>query len=61
MTTDLRGAGRKASASVYDTLIAATAVARGLPLYTVNPDDFRGINALELVEIPHPDKPDATS
>ena len=61
VATDLRRAGRKASARASDTLIAATAVARGLPLYTVNPDDFRGINKLELVEIPHPDELDADS
>ncbi len=61
MAADLRRAGRKASARAYDTLIAATAVARGLPLYTVNPDDFRVINKLKFVEIPHPDEPDAES
>ena len=61
VAADLRRAGRKASARAYDALIAAIAVARGLPLYTVNPGDFRGINKLELVEIPHPDKPDAGS
>lgn len=61
VAADLRRAGRKASARAYDALIAAIAVARGLPLYTVNPDDFRGINKLELVEIPHPDEPDADS
>ncbi len=61
VAADLRHAGRKTSARAYDALIAATAVARGLPLYTVNPDDFRGINKLELVEIPHPDELDADS
>ena len=61
MATDLRRAGCKASARVDDALIAATAVARELPLYTVNPDDFRGINKLKLVEIPHSDERDADS
>ena len=61
VAADLRRAGRKASARAYDALIAATAVARGLPLYTVNPDDFRGIDKLKLVEIPHPDERDADS
>jgi len=61
VAADLRRAGRKASARAYDALIAAIAVARGLPLYTVNPEDFRGINKLELVEIPHPDEPGADS
>lgn len=56
VAADLRRAGRKASARAYDALIAATAIARGLPLYTVNPDDFSGINQLRLVEVPHPDR-----
>ena len=30
-------------------LIAATAVANGLPVYTRNPDDFAGIDALTVV------------
>jgi tRNA(fMet)-specific endonuclease VapC len=61
VAAELRRAGRKASARAYDAMIAATAVARGLPLYTVNPDDFRGINKLKLVEIPHPDERGADS
>jgi len=32
-----------------DLLIAATALAAGLPLYTRNPDDFAGVQ--KLVEI----------
>jgi hypothetical protein len=32
-----------------DLLIAATALAAGLPLYTRNPDDFEGLS--EVVEI----------
>ncbi|MGQ0434149.1 MAG: type II toxin-antitoxin system VapC family toxin [Microthrixaceae bacterium] len=43
-------AGRKArGARAVDLLIAATACAAGLPLYTRNPDDFRGI--LGLVDV----------
>lgn len=43
-------AGRKArGARAMDLLIAATACAAGLPLYTRNPDDFRAIG--DLVEI----------
>jgi hypothetical protein len=56
VAADLRRAGRKTSARAYDALIAAIALARGLPLYTVNPDDFAGITQLELVAIPHPDR-----
>lgn len=43
-------AGRKArGARAVDLLIAATACAAGLPLYTRNPDDFQAIG--DLVEI----------
>lgn len=55
VASDLRRAGRKHSARAYDALIAATAIANGLPLYTANPDDFAGIDALRVVEVPHPD------
>ena len=56
VAADLRGAGRKPAARAYDALIAAIAVANGLPLYTVNPDDFAGISELEVVPVPHPDQ-----
>ena len=39
--------GRKARGPrAIDLLIAATALAEGLPLYTLNPDDFRGLDRL---------------
>ena len=47
--------GRKATARAYDAMIAATAVAAELPVYTCNPSDFIGIDGLEVVEVPHPD------
>jgi predicted nucleic acid-binding protein len=53
----LRRAGRKVQARAYDAMIAATAVAHRLPLYTVNPSDFEGINDLDLRPIRHPDQP----
>lgn len=44
------GRGRKArGARAVDLLIAATALAAELPLYTRNPDDFRGIEQLVKV------------
>jgi len=48
----LRRAGRKPTARPYDALIAATALAHGLPVYTCNPDDFSGIEGLEVVPVP---------
>ena len=51
---DLRRAGRKRAARAFDALIAATAIANGLPLYTCNPADFEGIDGLELVPVAHP-------
>lgn len=52
----LRADGRKRVARSYDALIAATALSRGLAVHTCNPDDFRGIEGLEVVEVPHPDR-----
>ncbi len=50
----LRHSGRKPAARAFDALIAATAIANQMPLYTCNPRDYAGIDNLELVEIPHP-------
>ena len=54
VASDLRKAGRKTSARAYDALIAATAIANGLPLYTANPGDFKAINDLEVIPVPVP-------
>lgn len=51
----LRSSGRKPSARAFDALIAATAIANELPLYTCNPRDYAGIDALSLIAVPHPD------
>ena len=51
VAAQLRASGRKTSARAYDALIAATAVAHGLPVYTRNPDDFAGIDALVVVAV----------
>ena len=40
----IRATGRSSRARVADLLIAATAVANGLPLYTRNPSDFVGLD-----------------
>jgi len=42
-------AGRGHRSRMADLLIAATAHARGLALYTRNPDDFRGLDRLVTV------------
>jgi len=51
----LRTSGRKPAARAYDALIAASAIACGLPLYTCNPSDFAGIPRLDLRSVTHPD------
>lgn len=55
VAADIRRAGRNRSARAYDALIAAVAIANGLPLHTTNPDDFDGIDGLQVVPIPLPD------
>jgi tRNA(fMet)-specific endonuclease VapC len=44
----LRAEGSKNRARAYDALIAATAIANGLPLYTGSAEDFEGIPGLDL-------------
>jgi tRNA(fMet)-specific endonuclease VapC len=55
VAASLRRSGRKTSARTYDAMIAATALANDLPLYTCNPADFSGIDGLDVVAIPVPD------
>ena len=55
VAASLRGAGRKPTARAYDALIAACAIANGLPIYTCNPADFTGIEQLDVRPVPHPD------
>ncbi|NLI17515.1 MAG: type II toxin-antitoxin system VapC family toxin [Actinomycetales bacterium] len=54
VASSLRRAGRKPAARAYDALIAATAIANGLPLFTRNPEDFSGIDGLDLRPVPRP-------
>lgn len=54
VAASLRRAGRKPAARAYDAMIAATALANGLPIYTANPNDFIGIDRLEVVAVPVP-------
>jgi predicted nucleic acid-binding protein len=41
--------GGKPRRRATDLMIAATAIAAGLPLYTTNPDDFTGLDRLLAV------------
>jgi predicted nucleic acid-binding protein len=48
-------AGRKPRGRVVDLMIAATAIAEGLPLYTTNPADFTGLeNLITIVSVTRP-------
>ncbi len=50
--------GRKPRPRVADLMIASTAIAEGLPLYTTNPDDFRGLDRLlTVVPVTRPQVP----
>jgi len=55
VAASLRRRGRKPSARAYDAMIAATAVANDLPVYTCNPVDFGDIDNLDVISVPHPD------
>jgi tRNA(fMet)-specific endonuclease VapC len=54
VAASLRRSGRKAAARAYDAMIAAIALANDLPVYTCNPDDFSGIDGLEVIAVPVP-------
>ena len=54
VAASLRRAGRKTAARAYDAMIAATAVANDLPLYTYNPADFAAIDDLTVIAVPEP-------
>ena len=56
VTVSLRAAGRKPRARAYDALIAASAIARDLPLYTMNASDFSHIDGLTVVEVEGSDR-----
>lgn len=54
VAASLRRSGRKPAARAFDAMIAATAQARGLPVYTCNPRDFDGIDGLRVIAIHYP-------
>jgi predicted nucleic acid-binding protein len=49
VTAAVVAAGRKPRRRVADLMIAATAIAEGLPLYTTNPGDFAGLETLTRI------------
>lgn len=52
VAASLRRSRRKPVARAYDALIAATAIAHAIPLFTCNPGDFEGIDGLDLRVVP---------
>lgn len=52
VAADIRQSGRKSRARAFDALIAATAKAAQLPLYTFNPRDVEDVTGLEVVALP---------
>ena len=54
VAVSLRKSGRKATPRAYDALIAATALANRLPVYTCNAADFEGIDGLDVVPVAVP-------
>ena len=49
VTAAVIAAGRRPRGRLADLMIAATAIAEGLPLFTTNPGDFNGLGTLMLV------------
>jgi predicted nucleic acid-binding protein len=54
VAASLRSRGRKPAARAYDAMVAATALAHDLPVYTANPNDFSGIDGLRVVAVDVP-------
>lgn len=52
VAASLGRSGRKTTARSCDAMIAATAIANELPLYTCNPGDFSEIDGLDVVAVP---------
>jgi tRNA(fMet)-specific endonuclease VapC len=55
VAASMRTAGRKTTARAYDALIAATALAHQLPVYTCNPADVDKIDGLQVVPVRLPE------
>jgi predicted nucleic acid-binding protein len=58
VTAAVIGTGRKPRRRIADLMIAATAIAEGLPLFTVNPGDYVGLDKLvDVVPVTRPTLP----
>jgi predicted nucleic acid-binding protein len=58
VTAAVIAAGRRPRRRTADLMIAATAIAAGLPLFTTNPGDFAGLaGILAVVPVTHPQVP----
>ena len=58
VTAAVIAVGRKPRRRAADLMIAATAIAAELPLYTTNPDDFAGLSHLvSVVRVTRPEVP----
>jgi predicted nucleic acid-binding protein len=58
VTAAVIAASRKPRGRAVDLMIAATAIANGLPLYTTNPADFTGLDTLiRIVPVTRPPVP----
>lgn len=51
VAASVRASRRKVRPRALAALIAATALAHGMPLYTANPRDVKGIDGLEVVPV----------
>ncbi len=56
VAASMRRKGRKPAARAYDAMIAATALAHEMPVYTCNPADFQDIDSLNVIAVAHPDQ-----
>jgi predicted nucleic acid-binding protein len=58
VTAAVIAAGRKPRRRIADLLIAATAIAEGLPLFTTNPGDYTGLDTLlPVIQVTRPAVP----
>lgn len=58
VTSAVVAVGRKPRRRVTDLMIAATAIAEGLPLFTTNPGDFTGLDSLmRVIPVARPHAP----